>query len=65
MFLIGVVNVEGLKEYLTLHNLPMMVSLSEDATAAVGKDSTTVRLTRFMDLASRCSLMVSLTGKIP
>ncbi|KAK4007844.1 hypothetical protein OUZ56_012995 [Daphnia magna] len=33
----GVVNVEGLKEYLTLHNLPMMVSLSEDATAAVGK----------------------------
>jgi len=37
LFLIGVVNVEGLKEYLTLLNLPMMVSLSEDATAAVGK----------------------------
>lgn len=37
MFVIGVVNVEGLKEYLTLHNLPMMVSLSEDASAAVGK----------------------------
>nr|CAH0104464.1 unnamed protein product [Daphnia galeata] len=38
----GVVNVEGLKEYLTLHNLPMMVSLSEDATAAVGKRQATM-----------------------
>ncbi len=37
LFVICVVNIEGLKEYLTLHNLPMMVSLSEDATAAVGK----------------------------
>ena len=37
LFKKGSVNVQGLLDYLNLNNLPKIVSLSEDATAIVGK----------------------------